>query len=280
MSGIIKFILAVMLLITASGCSRDGSKTDETLKTVPSGFYKKYEKAEFSRFNSYASENGLGGTRVWIEGSYDEVNIIDSDGFHIMHSTLTDTEGNKWLLVLDVEEANSKDTFEKIINHKIMVTGAYDGYSDVFDMPAIFLNSIYDRNTGNITSSIAYSSMSEDEQPEENVTPPQGKQEEKQPDPEPEPDPVKEQTGGIRPEIKEAIDAYESFIDEYIAFMKTYYESENSLAMLADYVRFMSELDEYETKMDKLEKELTHEEDIYFLEVINRCNIKLLESMQ
>ena len=43
MSGIIKFILAVMLLITASGCSRDGSKTEETLKTVPSGFYKKYE---------------------------------------------------------------------------------------------------------------------------------------------------------------------------------------------------------------------------------------------
>lgn len=276
MSKIIKILLAVMLLMTASACSKGSSKTEETLKTVPSGFYRKYEKAEFSKFNSYASENGLGGTRVWVEGFYDEVNIIDSDGFHIMHSTLTDDKGNRWLLVLDIEEANSKETFEKLINHRILVIGTYDGYSDVFDMPTIFLNSIYDRNTGNITSSVAYSSMSEDQQPENNVTPP----EEKQPEPEPDPEPVKEETGGIRPEIKEAIDAYESFIDEYIAFMKTYAESENSLTLLADYVKFAAKLEEYDHKMDKLEEELTDEEDIYFLEVLNRCNVKLLESMQ
>lgn len=276
MSRIIKIILAVMLLMTASACSKGSSKAEETLKTVPSGFYKKYEKAEFSKFNSYASENGLGGTRVWVEGSYDEVNTIDSDGFHIMHSTLTDDKGNRWLLVLDIEEANSKETFENLINHRILVIGTYDGYSDVFDMPTIFLNSIYDRNTGNITSSVAYSSMSEDQQSETNVTPP----EEKQPEPEPDSEPVKEETGGIRPEIKEAIDAYESFIDEYIAFMKTYAESDNSLALLADYVKFAAKLEEYDHKMDKLEEELTDEEDIYFLEVLNRCNVKLLESMQ
>ena len=276
MSKIIKILLAVILFVTVSGCSGGNRKKEETLKTVPSGFYKKYEEAEFSKFNSYASENGLGGTRVWVEGFYDEVNIIDSDGFHIMHSTLTDDKGNRWLLVLDIEEANSKETFEKLINHRILVIGTYDGYSDVFDMPTIFLNSIYDRNTGNITSSVAYSSMSEDQQPENNVTPP----EEKQPEPEPDPEPVKEETGGIRPEIKEAIDAYESFIDEYIAFMKTYAESENSLALLADYVKFAAKLEEYDHKMDKLEEELTDEEDIYFLEVLNRCNVKLLESMQ
>lgn len=108
------------------------------------------------------------------------------------------------------------------------------------------------------------------------------KQEEKQPEPQPEPDPepVKEETGGIRPEIREAIDAYESFIDEYIAFMKTYSESDNSIALLMDYMKFAAKLEEYETKMDKLEEELTHEEDIYFLEVVNRCNVKLLKSMQ
>ena len=78
----------------------------------------------------------------------------------------------------------------------------------------------------------------------------------------------------------EAIDAYESFIDEYIAFMKTYAESDNSLALLADYVKFAAKLEEYDHKMDKLEEELTDEEDIYFLEVLNRCNVKLLESMQ
>ena len=62
--------------------------------------------------------------------------------------------------------------------------------------------------------------------------------------------------------------------------MKTYAESENSLALLADYVKFAAKLEEYDHKMDKLEEELTDEEDIYFLEVLNRCNVKLLESMQ
>ncbi len=85
---------------------------------------------------------------------------------------------------------------------------------------------------------------------------------------------VSEQT--IRPEVKEAIDAYEKFIDEYIAFMEKYEESDGSdLGMLMEYMTFISDLEEYLEKMDDLENDLTDAESWYFLEVMNRCNEKI-----
>jgi hypothetical protein len=228
---ILKLILAILLSVTFSGCSNNkDNNQEEKLKSVPQSFYTKYEHGDFDRFNSYASENGLAGTKIWIEGSFNDINTIESEDFHIMHTTLTDTDGNKWLLVLDIEEVCSRDKYVILFDHQVFVICQYDGYSDVFDMPAVYLDTMYDRNTGNLKSSIAFSNLNND-----NPQPDNNKQEEK----EPEPEPVKEETNSIRPDVKEAIDAYEAFIDEYIAFMTKYSESDNSLEMLADYMIFM-----------------------------------------
>lgn len=110
------------------------------------------------------------------------------------------------------------------------------------------------------------------------------KEEETKPVEEPEPQPEeKEETISdttIRPEIKEAIDAYESFIDEYCEFMVKYSESNGTdLAILADYVKFMGKLEEYERKMDALEDDLTDAEYWYYIEVLNRCNEKMLKAI-
>jgi hypothetical protein len=52
-----------------------------TLFDIPEGFTEGYEKADYDKFNSYASENGLADTKIWIEGRVEElVDIkIDSD---------------------------------------------------------------------------------------------------------------------------------------------------------------------------------------------------------
>lgn len=110
------------------------------------------------------------------------------------------------------------------------------------------------------------------------------KEEETKPVEEPEPQPEeKEETvsdNTIRPEIKEAIEAYESFIDEYCDFMVKYSESNGTdLSILADYVKFMGKLEEYEKKMDALEEDLTDAEYWYYIEVLNRCNEKMLKAI-
>ena len=274
MKKMLKLILAMLLILSFAGCSKGGSNKPEkeTLKTVPSGFYKKFEKAKFEKYNSYASENGLGGTKIWIEGSYEEVNTLDSEGMKILLAVFKDLDGHEWILGLDVDALTSKDIYDGLTEHRILVTGVYDGYSDVYEMPVVWLTQLYDRTTGNITSSAAFSYLAEDE-----VTP----EPEPEPTPEltPEPEPEKEKTNSIRPEIKEAIDSYEAFIDEYIAFMKKYSESDNVVSMLVDYMSFMSKLEDYSNRMDALEKELNDAELIYFYEVINRCNLKMLESL-
>ena len=55
-------------------CKRCGeTKGGVLLYEVATSFYEGCEFAEFSKFNSLASENGLAGTMVWLEGTYDSL---------------------------------------------------------------------------------------------------------------------------------------------------------------------------------------------------------------
>lgn len=49
---------------------------------------------------------------------------------------------------------------------------------------------------------------------------------------------------GMRVSFKEAMDSYEKFFDEYVAFMKKYQESDNATEMLSDYLKFMEQYSE------------------------------------
>ena len=86
---------------------------------------------------------------------------------------------------------------------------------------------------------------------------------------------------GIRPEFKEAMDSYEAFYDEYIAFMKKYRTADamEMLSMLSDYTDFMEKMDDWTDKLDKLEGDMNDEELAYYLEVTGRVEKKMLESI-
>ena len=93
----------------------------------------------------------------------------------------------------------------------------------------------------------------------------------------PETSPVPED--GIRPEVREFLEAYESCMDEYVSFMRRYMSAGpgGTLSMLADYYRILSRFSEYEEKLDAFdESDLNPAELAYFLEVTNRVNQKLL----
>lgn len=86
---------------------------------------------------------------------------------------------------------------------------------------------------------------------------------------------------GMRADFKKAMDDYEAFIDEYIEFMKKYSESDgSSLTLLADYLEFLEKYNEMSESMDKWESEDMNDiERAYYLEVLARCNKKMLESL-
>lgn len=85
-----------------------------------------------------------------------------------------------------------------------------------------------------------------------------------------------EPASGIRPDVKEAIDSYESFMNEYVSFMIRYEDNEDDTAFLMEYLSLMQKMSDWSETMDSLEKEFTDEENMYFLEAQMRVNGLLL----
>ena len=82
---------------------------------------------------------------------------------------------------------------------------------------------------------------------------------------------------GIRPEIKEALDSYEDFFDEYCEFMEKYSDSNNSITMLGDYLSFLAKYTETMTKLEALEDDLNDAELGYYMQVMGRITQKLAQ---
>lgn len=94
-----------------------------------------------------------------------------------------------------------------------------------------------------------------------------------------EPEDVSAAAEGLRPEIKEAIDSYEAFFDEYCDFMAKYSSSDDTISMLADYADFMQQYADTMEKLQAMEdQDLTDEETIYYVDAMARINQKLLET--
>ena len=115
-------------------------------------------------------------------------------------------------------------------------------------------------------------------QPEAPAEPaPAPAQPEPAPAPEPEPEPQKVSDDAIRPDVKEAIDSYEAFIDRYCEFMSR--SDYGDLNWLSDYAKWMEEYSKSEKNFNSLQdKDLTTAEYNYYLEVLMRCNNKLTQT--
>ena len=83
----------------------------------------------------------------------------------------------------------------------------------------------------------------------------------------------------IRPEIKEALDSFEAFFDEYCDFIQRYEASPNDLALLKEYADYLSQYNDAMSKMDALnDGSLNDAELAYYLEVTARINAKLMNT--
>ncbi|MCD8085706.1 MAG: hypothetical protein LUF28_05180 [Clostridiales bacterium] len=84
---------------------------------------------------------------------------------------------------------------------------------------------------------------------------------------------------GMRPEIKQAIDDYEAFFDEYCEFLVTYSESDDPTTLLTQYAEVMAQ---YAITMASFEamadEDLNDAELIYYTEASARITQKLLET--
>lgn len=84
----------------------------------------------------------------------------------------------------------------------------------------------------------------------------------------------------VNPELKAFLDEYEKFMDEYIDFMKKYNNSDNTMELISDYTSIMQQYAEFTGAIEEYgTDEMSEEDAVYYLEVVNRVNEKMLKSL-
>ena len=93
---------------------------------------------------------------------------------------------------------------------------------------------------------------------------------------EPAPEP-EEKPAGVRPEIKDALDSYEKFMDEYVDFMNSYMQNPTDLGLLTKYLDFLAKYEDMTEKIDAMEQtDMNDAELAYYIDVTARVSKKLL----
>ena len=85
----------------------------------------------------------------------------------------------------------------------------------------------------------------------------------------------------IAKDVKDMMDGYDEFFNEYVDFMKNYKSSDNILGMVADYGKYMNSYLSMMKKFEAIDKdELSTADAAYYVEVSGRILKKLAEIAQ
>ena len=83
---------------------------------------------------------------------------------------------------------------------------------------------------------------------------------------------------GMRTDFKEAMDSYESFMNEYCDFMKKYNANPSDTSLLADYATYMGEYATFVKEFEEWDSEEMNDTELaYYLEVQSRVTARLAE---
>lgn len=159
---VLTLFISVPLLTKAAPYVNDtGVVVDDSL---PKGFTFGYSYGDFEKYNSPAEVNGLGGTYIWIEGSYDSLMKIETgtEAGNITGTILTDIYGNQWSIALDLEQIVPDSVFEKLYGKQLAIGGRYEGFSNKYQMPSVFCTKICDITTGEAFNCVLTSNTYDD----------------------------------------------------------------------------------------------------------------------
>lgn len=84
---------------------------------------------------------------------------------------------------------------------------------------------------------------------------------------------------GMRPEFITAMDSYETFMTDYVDFMKKFEDNPNDLSILTDYADYMKKYADFVEDFEKWDddEEMNTAETAYYIDVQARVSKKLLE---
>ena len=128
----------------------ENAQNDKTQSKVPNDFTGGFELADFSKFNSYASENGLGGTKIYLDCIINEVDLTGDGKESMISGFITDNNSNKWLCFFNLNILDNINDYKDLVGEQVTLCGIYQGYSGKHLVPAISLYKLCVNDTGYI----------------------------------------------------------------------------------------------------------------------------------
>ena len=145
---------AAAALFVGCGSTNPTNSTEVTTQTSPENFQPDdkftdgYEEAVYEKFNSLASENGLGGTKIWIKGHANTIDYIEGTSYY----TKVSDDQKPWLVILGNDEIQSSTDFKNIPYEKVLICGIYEGFSSNKQMPAMTATKIFNYSNAQIVN--------------------------------------------------------------------------------------------------------------------------------
>jgi len=149
----ISLFLVLILVLCSAGCG--SSESVSKLISTPANI-DGFQHADFDKFNSPASENGLGGTKIYIDGILEDVDIIKDT--NILYGALNDNIG-KWNVNLSLEGKEFIKKAELLEGVSVRLFGVYAGFSSKFERPIVDLIKMTKLDTAESIHALEYMSL-------------------------------------------------------------------------------------------------------------------------
>lgn len=121
---------------------------------IPADFISGYKEAEYSKYNSPASENGLGGNLIYFEGTLKKTEILDIDGTQTIFGYVADADDNTWFVMMNCVPIVTETYFDAAIGKTVVCTVVYEGYSGTYNLPFAILNELMILENGTVFNGV------------------------------------------------------------------------------------------------------------------------------
>ena len=114
-----------------------------------------YQYADFAKFNSYNSDNGLGGTPIYLSGRIKDIQPAKQYGSEYSLAIMVDdTDGYQWYMRCKCTKSNYDKFKEDLLGKDAAIYGTYAGYSGVTNRPMMDILRVVDNNGNDIDVSV------------------------------------------------------------------------------------------------------------------------------
>lgn len=125
--------------------SKTNPKRGETPATIARPASVGFSYADFARYNSYNSDNKLGGTPIYLLGTIMDIQPVKQTGSEYgLAVMVNDCDGYQWYMRCKCDKSKYDLLKAELLGKAANIYGTYAGYSGVTNRPMLDINSVFE----------------------------------------------------------------------------------------------------------------------------------------